>query len=226
MEKKKNNSYFIVPILGLILTIALLFFFYGTYSRTELIEEYDITGMTNGYTISIVVLNVIVLVFALYKLKTTSDGNWAYEVTPTLAVLFAGLALYSIIAFAVVRGQEESISEKVDIPEVFYLDMTSDNIEKEMIKQIETFQNDKYSSRKFQIHEQMEKTSEFDRYYTIFTSWFLFGDDMNITSEETYYYSVFSKYFLLDVILCAFYIFHLSDEEKAKSIDILMKEDI
>ncbi len=235
MEEKSNNSYIVVPIVGMVLTVMTYFNLYGRYSKSNLLEKYDITGMTNGYMISILVLNLAVLAFCLYKGKEAREKNYDYYFNKIFVAIFIVLSLYSLIAFIVIRGEEESIAAELMSNFNYYnLDLTTqssgekkrnssttDKYNIKIMDELTALQEDKYYSRKLEINQQVKDSTKFVRYADLFLNWFIFDDMFYYLTEEESYYSVFVAYCSLDLIMCAFYIYHLNDGNKFNVMNIM-----
>jgi len=235
MEEKRNNSYIVVPIVGIILAVFIYFNLYGRYGKLNLLEKYDITGMTNGYMISIFVLNLIVLAFCLYKGKEAREKNYDYYFNKIFVAIFIVLALYSLIAFIVIRGEEESIAaESTSNFNYYNLDLTTqssdekkrnssttDKYKIKMMDELTKLQEDKYYVRKLEINQQVKDSTKFERYANLFWNWSIFDDVFYHLTQEENYYSVFAAYCSLDLVMCAFYICHLNDGNKFKVMNIM-----
>jgi len=235
MGEKSNNSYIVAPIVGIVLTVFEYFNLYGRYNISNLLEKYDITGMTNGYMISILVLNLAVLAFCLYKGKEAREKNYDYSFNMIFVVIFIVLSLYSLIAFIVVRGEEESVAaESMGNFDYYNIDLTTqsssnkkrnssdiDEYNVKMMEELTKLQEDKCYSRKLEINQQVKDSTKFERYANLFLNWFIFDDIFYYLTEEENYYSVFAAYCSLDLFMCAFYIIHLNDGNKFNVMNIM-----
>ena len=231
MNKRSNKKYIVFPIIMIIvaLMISMNSYCYRGFemSNIEVIKIMDITGYTLIFLISFLIINILVLIFCLYKGKQASTGGYDYKFNKVFALMFFILAIVPIITFINIRNQEEKQAEQLnqEIEEVVgSLDFKDKKVKsklKQIIEKQELLEEDKFYKRKTEIYNEMKKIeSKFERYISLY--YYRFENNFAIMSNERErYYAIFSVFSLFDAICGAFYFISIKDGLIANKTEIL-----
>ena len=229
MEEKSNNKYIFFQAFMLLTTIGSYFWSYihSTYTNTELLKKYDITGMTGICMNVMFIIEIIVLIIAIVKgVKGKREGA-DYLFNRFMSVLCLVLAVVPILMFVVVRNNEEKLAKDVDVTLSQLKNMTVElenknnkntkkstkknakGVSNQLEKILEQRENDKFYERKIEIAQEIEDSkSKLGRYIMLFFYDPIYNDSSTTIvtpSEEKQYYAMFSVYTYINIVNLGFY---------------------
>ena len=226
MKEKSNNKYIIFPAFMLMITIGSYFYsyFHAVGTNQDILEKYDITGMTGICMTAMLIFEVVALIIAIIKgVKAKKDGV-DYLFNKIFSMVFVVLAIIPILMFIVVRSNEEKLAQEVDgtLEQLKSLTVelpakntkkksTSKKIENQLNQILEQRQNDKFYERKLEIAQEIEdNNSKFTRYLGLYFYNPIYNESSEIVvtpREEEQYYGIYSVYTVINAICIGFYFF-------------------
>lgn len=213
MEEKSNKKYIAFPLIVIILLLIATFLGYHHEGIYEILKEYDMTGTTSIFMHVMLILEIIVLIFCIYKGKKGIEEGFDYLFSKFACVIFIVLILIPIISFSIVRNEEEKMATELDnkYNETFgnnYVDLTKKGTMKKVQEYSEIQENDEFYKRKKEISSEMKNQSKMGIFFRYFV---INGYNYNLSykpylSTEERYYAIYSRISVINIICLIFYL--------------------
>lgn len=236
MGKKSNGKYIIIPSIMLVLTIVLTFLGDNVGSIIyEVLDEYDITGMTTIFMYLMLVFEVVILVFCIYKGKKGLKDGYDYMFSKFACIIFAVLVIIPIMSFLIVRGEEENQAVELDNKicglNTEFIDSLQSSIKnnknnknsknkKDLNTQLNEYldmqKNDKYYDRKREILSEKQNSNIFFEEFVLnpYNYNIFYKKHSTRTPTEDRYYAIYSRISIINAICLGFYIISSAVDEK------------
>lgn len=225
MKEKFNKKYFIFPIIMIILTIYTTFIGHHFGSIYEVLERYDITGITTVFMYIVFSFEIIILTFCVYKGKKGLEEGFDYFFGKFACIIFVILTIIPIISFLVIRNEEEKLAIELDNKERItfkqFLTKNYKNNKNNKNNKIQEYmdiqENDKFYDRKQEIVTQTKNSDTqmpfFLKFYVLNRYNYNIFYKNYLTMEERYY-ATFSRVSIINIICFAFYLISSKDKKQ------------
>ena len=226
---KSNKKYVIFPSIILILTIVITFIGHSLGSVYEVLNKYDITGMTKIVMYGLLIFETSILIICIYKGKKGLKEGYDYIFSKFVCIIFVILTIIPIISFFVIRSEEEKLAVDVEEQSIESLEqlLLGNNKKNQLNSEIDEYfnmrENDKFYNRKQDIlNETKNKNKNIFLEYFIFNRYNYHIFYKNYLTMEERYYAIFSSMSIISIICLAFYLTSwLVDESLNKRGEIL-----
>ena len=176
MQQNKNKKYIGFPIMMILITFAFTFVGYAYGNISDTLKNYDVTGLTTAFMYMMLILEIAMLGFCIYKGVKGQEEGFDYLFSKFACIIFAVFIIVPIISYFVVIGAEESTANELKQKEddlfnnVIVIDGSSNKKNKKKTKTNEKIseymdiqQNDEFYKRKLQIVAENRGKSRIER---------------------------------------------------------------
>ena len=220
MQQPKNNKYIVFPGIMILLTVVFTFSGYSYGGIFQTLNKYDVTGLTKVFMYMMLILELAMLGFCIYKGVKAKEEGFEYLFSKFACIIFGVFIIVPMISYFVVIGAEENAANELIQREEYIMNKLEEEskssskkknkkteIDKQLIDYLDSELNEEFYERKKDIVSENKNVSKGERFLKQFV---INGYNFDVfnsyhISETNRYYAIFSRFSVINILCLIFY---------------------